>query len=71
MKIIKAFSDRFRANKDLFLLLHREGEYEYRNPDSVYIHAYETFQTKGGADEYLYEHIARAEQHEWQLFRAV
>lgn len=68
MKGFKSFSELFRNSRDQWLLVHKHGEYEYRNPDSVFIHRWESFPTREAALEYLDQRIAPADRHEWNLY---
>jgi len=58
----------FRNNSGVYILIHRHGEYQYRSPDSVYVHRFEWFSTLEDAETYLAERIAKVEQSEWQIF---
>jgi hypothetical protein len=53
-----------------WLLVNLEGEYEYRNPTSCYVHCWETFKTKERALDFLQRNIAPVERKSWQLYRA-
>jgi len=55
---------------DEWLFVHAHGDYEYRNPDSVYVHRWETFATKDDALDWLDRCVAKVTQPEWKLYRA-
>jgi len=65
--------DHLRTKPDsrAWLLLHAHGEYEFRNPDSLYVHRFETFATEEAARYYLEQRIAPADRDEWQLYAAI
>jgi hypothetical protein len=63
--------DNFRKGPGRFLLVHRRGEYQYRNPDSLFVHPFEWFSTREDAEQYLSNRVAKSEQSEWQLFELV
>lgn len=72
MKALRAWADTwFRKNDHGWLLIHKRGEYVYRNPDSVYIHRWEAFATREEAIAYLDDRIPRADRDEWRLYQAV
>jgi hypothetical protein len=52
-----------------WLFLHSHGDYEYRNPDSVYIHRWQTFRTEAEARDWLDRCVAKVEQPQWTLYR--
>jgi hypothetical protein len=70
-RVFKAWSEYFRSTPDGWLLVHKQGDYQYRSPDSVYIHSFETFKTREEAVAYLDERIPRADRDEWTLWQAV
>lgn len=70
LKALKSWGS-LRTDRGTWLLVHKHGEYEYRNPDSVYIHAFETFRSEEDAREYLDNRIARSDRDKWQLFELV
>ena len=71
-RVLKAWSDKWlRKKDDEWLLLHKRGEYEYRSPDSVYLHRWETFKTREDAIAYLDDRIPRAGRDEWRLYQVV
>ncbi len=70
MRVLKSFSGRLRDDPGAWLLLHEAGEYEYRNPDSVYVHRWNSFATEAAALDYLDRHVTKADRPGWRLYRA-
>jgi hypothetical protein len=54
-----------------WLFVHKDGDYEYRNPTSLYVHRYNTFRTREDALDWLDRCVAKVEQDEWVLYQAV
>lgn len=53
-----------------WLFVHAHGDYEYRNPTSLYVHRWDTFKTREDALDWLDRCIPKVEQPEWKLYRA-
>ena len=53
-----------------WLMLDERGDYDYRNPDSVYIHRWDTFRTQEEALDWLDRCVSKSEQPRWRLFHA-
>ena len=65
----KCYGDTLRDTKDEWLLVNKTGEYEYRNPTSLYVHNWETFPTKERALDYRDNNIAKVEHKDWKLYQ--
>jgi len=70
-RAFKSGSEHFRRSNFTWLLVHKEGNYEYRSPDSVFIHAYNTFASREDALDYLSNNVAPVDRKEWTLYQEV
>jgi len=70
-RIFRSWSELFREETDEWLLVDQRGEYQYRNPDSLYVHRWETFKTREAAEAYIANHIARADLNNFRLYQRV
>lgn len=70
-KYFKSFSERFRDTNDEYLLVNKQGEYQYRNPDSAFVHSFDTFRTKEDALEYIDRRIPKGDLDDWKLYKLV
>ena len=71
--VFKVWSEWFRDQHESHphLLVNVRGDYEYRNPDSVYIHSFERFESEEAAREFLEQRIAPADRDKWRLYMQI
>lgn len=70
-KYFKTFSERFRNTSDTYLLVNKDGEYQYRSPDSAYIHKFDTFATEQDALDYIDRRVPKSDLDDWKLYKLV
>jgi len=68
-RVFRSWTERFRESEDEWLLVDQRGEYQYRNPDSLYVHPWETFKTREAALAHIDDKVARADRHYLRLYR--
>lgn len=67
----KSWSEHLRDADGSWLFVHKDGDYEYRNPTSVFVHRWETFSTREDALDWLDRCIPKVEWPDWSLYRFV
>jgi hypothetical protein len=67
--IFKCWTERIRDSEDEWLLVDQHGEYQYRNPESLFVHDWALFKTKEAAMEHIDERIPRADRKHMRLYR--